>query len=242
VSSNGLETVWLEDQLPAGATPDGEEGWFWENTGVSTVKSYTGHDRHARSGLALAPYRAYSAELGRWMSRDPLRKSELIEGPNLYRYVGNNPALFIDPSGLMCGITVHQAPVGTTNGGVDVGHSWIGFDGEGYGFYPKEEGQNLYMGPGKVYMGDDPHKNDTGGHKREVRCNRGRQGEMTGSDHDKNLDFGSGKGKRCCDAACGEIKDCLKKAAATWQTSRYCLPFQNCGTFVDDVLKKCGLE
>lgn len=41
--------------------------------------------------------RYYSAELGRFISEDP---SGFVEGPNLYAYVGGNPIIFVDPSGL----------------------------------------------------------------------------------------------------------------------------------------------
>jgi RHS repeat-associated protein len=51
-------------------------------------------------GLFMARLRAYDSDLGRWLSRDPLRKPELSQGPNLYAYVGNNPVNMIDPSGL----------------------------------------------------------------------------------------------------------------------------------------------
>jgi len=52
------------------------------------------------AGLSLAMFRAYDAELGRWLSRDPLRNAERKEGPNLYAYVHNNPINKIDPLGL----------------------------------------------------------------------------------------------------------------------------------------------
>jgi RHS repeat-associated protein len=58
---------------------------------------YTGHFFHEPSGLHLAPYRAYDANLGRWLSVDPMG---LDEGPNLYAYVENNPITNVDPSGL----------------------------------------------------------------------------------------------------------------------------------------------
>ena len=59
---------------------------------------FTGHYYHAPSGLHFAPFRAYSAELGRWLSRDPLGESD---GPNLYGYVRGNPVNWIDPLGLI---------------------------------------------------------------------------------------------------------------------------------------------
>lgn len=62
--------------------------------------AFTGHYYHARSGLYLAPYRAYNPTIGRWLSRDPLRGVEQSQGPNLYSYVLNNPANLLDPLGL----------------------------------------------------------------------------------------------------------------------------------------------
>jgi RHS repeat-associated protein len=54
----------------------------------------------SEAGLALTRFRAYDPELGRWLSRDPLGKAELRQGPNLYAYVGNEPVDNIDPQGL----------------------------------------------------------------------------------------------------------------------------------------------
>ena len=77
---------------------------------------FTGHYYHAPSGLYLALYRAYSADLGRWLSRDPLydtgrpdlkfvisRSSilALLDGPNETIYVRNDPVKLTDPSGLV---------------------------------------------------------------------------------------------------------------------------------------------
>jgi RHS repeat-associated protein len=58
---------------------------------------YTGHYHHERSGLTLAPYRAYDANLGRWLSRDPIEEEG---GINLYQYVLSNPINWLDPLGL----------------------------------------------------------------------------------------------------------------------------------------------
>lgn len=56
----------------------------------------------SEAGLALARYRAYDPELGRWLSRDPLPDAETEEGPNLYTYVACNPVNLVDPLGLCC--------------------------------------------------------------------------------------------------------------------------------------------
>jgi uncharacterized protein RhaS with RHS repeats len=51
--------------------------------------------------LNFTLYRAYNAELGRWISRDPLENAEEIEGANLYAYVANNSVSATDRSGLL---------------------------------------------------------------------------------------------------------------------------------------------
>jgi RHS repeat-associated protein len=68
----------------------GFAGMFWSN----------------EAGLALTRFRVYDAELGRWLSRDPLVGAELKEGPNLYAYVGNEPVNRVDPSGLCTGTSL----------------------------------------------------------------------------------------------------------------------------------------
>jgi len=65
-------------------------------TNIST-KQYAGYYYHAASGLNLTEYRAYDANTGRWLSRDPI---EEIGGINLYDYVGDEPINRIDPNGL----------------------------------------------------------------------------------------------------------------------------------------------
>jgi RHS repeat-associated protein len=57
---------------------------------------FTGHYCHQASGLLLAPYRAYDAETGRWISRDPIEERD---GLNLYGYVGGDPIGWIDSLG-----------------------------------------------------------------------------------------------------------------------------------------------
>ena len=64
---------------------------------LNTVVGYTGHHHHAASNLILTMYRAYDAELGRWLLRDPIEEEG---GINLYGYVSNNPVNGVDPLGL----------------------------------------------------------------------------------------------------------------------------------------------
>jgi len=95
-------------------------GYSYDPYGRRTVLSgsaadsdfgYTGHFSHQASGLALAPYRAYDADIGRWISRDPIG---LSDGSNLYGYVENNPVNLVDPLGLVGEI---PNPNGTVPGG-----------------------------------------------------------------------------------------------------------------------------
>jgi RHS repeat-associated protein len=54
----------------------------------------------AEAGLSFGDHRVYDATLGRWLSRDPLKNAEMIDGPNLFAYVGNDVVNWIDPEGL----------------------------------------------------------------------------------------------------------------------------------------------
>jgi RHS repeat-associated protein len=64
---------------------------------MQTDFGFTGQYYHQASGLLLSPYRAYSASVGRWISRDPIGERR---GINLYDYVLNDPILLTDPFGL----------------------------------------------------------------------------------------------------------------------------------------------
>ncbi|WNG19043.1 kelch repeat-containing protein [Cystobacter fuscus] len=54
------------------------------------------YDRH--TGLTRFGARDYDAETGRWTAKDPIRFAG--GDTNLYAYVGGNPIMFVDPSGL----------------------------------------------------------------------------------------------------------------------------------------------
>jgi RHS repeat-associated protein len=65
--------------------------------GDAPKRGFTSHLYQASTGLHLTRTRAYSADLGRWLSRDPIEEAA---GLNLYAYVDNDPANVVDPLGL----------------------------------------------------------------------------------------------------------------------------------------------
>ncbi|TDU80785.1 intein/RHS repeat-associated protein [Prosthecobacter fusiformis] len=89
------------------------ESYAYDAYGVQTVSAaggpggsrladfrFTGHWYHEKSDLHLAPYRAYDARAGVWISEDPIEEDG---GVNLYEYVSNSPIVLVDPLGLQGG-------------------------------------------------------------------------------------------------------------------------------------------
>jgi RHS repeat-associated protein len=73
-----------------------------EGSGESEF-GFTGHYLHAQSGLNLTKYRAYNADIGKWLSRDPIGEAD---NPNLYTYVSNNPVNKVDALGLSASMAI----------------------------------------------------------------------------------------------------------------------------------------
>jgi RHS repeat-associated protein len=69
------------------------------NAAVDMLFGYTGRALDEATGLQNNLNRWYDASTGQWMSEDPIG----FEGDpsNLYRYVGNTPTMYGDPSGLI---------------------------------------------------------------------------------------------------------------------------------------------
>ena len=85
VAAFGYDPYGTRSQLSGTAQTDfGFAGHFYENT----------------AALCITLFRIYEPSIGRWLSRDPLVRAELWQGPNLYAYVDNNPINLIDPFGL----------------------------------------------------------------------------------------------------------------------------------------------
>ena len=92
---------------------------------LETDLGFTGHFFHQPSALQLAPYRAYDSAIGRWLSRDPIAESG---GRNLYVYVGNNPARYIDRLGLERGKLCIYSNVGGKSSSASIGgHAAISY-------------------------------------------------------------------------------------------------------------------
>src|SRR3974377_117430 len=87
------------------AAPDGEvgfsDGFAYEGGDPVSVTDliyrYTGQMFDTAAGPENNLARWYDPTVGRWLSQDPLG---LGPDANPYRYVGNNPLMHTDPSGL----------------------------------------------------------------------------------------------------------------------------------------------
>ncbi|MBX9725458.1 MAG: hypothetical protein K2X81_28935, partial [Candidatus Obscuribacterales bacterium] len=90
-STREMTTNLGEVKAEYGFSPYGE---FTKTDGtIDTAFRYAGYFVHSRSGLNLTRTRAYSAGMGRWISRD-------MVGFNTFGYVENAPTLGTDPLGL----------------------------------------------------------------------------------------------------------------------------------------------
>ena len=97
-------------------TPYGQEINHTSSCPSTYNYKFTGYERDSETGLDYAVSRYYSSRLGRFMSADPLGGS--LSDPqslNRYAYVGNNPANFVDPSGLMRKPCISRDPAACIN-------------------------------------------------------------------------------------------------------------------------------
>jgi len=95
------------DYYPYGAEVGGGSGQprspAWGTTDYLSQK-YTGQERDAESGLDHYPARHFASTMGRFMKPDPVGNFVArVTNPqswNMYSYGLNNPAAYVDPSGL----------------------------------------------------------------------------------------------------------------------------------------------
>ncbi|MDD3120365.1 MAG: HNH/ENDO VII family nuclease, partial [Candidatus Gracilibacteria bacterium] len=64
---------------------------------LGNSRLYTGREYDSETGLYFYRARYYDSESGRFISRDPIGVADNV---NLYSYVGNNPVMYTDPSGM----------------------------------------------------------------------------------------------------------------------------------------------
>lgn len=70
-----------------------------QGDGIDSTFAFTGLYQFKLPTCLFTPTRIYDCETARWLSRDTLEDAELLQGANLYAYVGNNPVNYLDPSG-----------------------------------------------------------------------------------------------------------------------------------------------
>ncbi len=186
----------------------------------------------------------YNSETGRFMQQDPLgtvpegygNKFNFVEqntdGVNSYVYVRNNPTVYVDSTGLVCGVTIYRQKFdgkyiakggvagdidndGTSDGDPTKGREWIEWNGGSFGWYPVEDGdaRGLYSGQ-EGYLQNPDEK----------------EGKIwtilqpTAWDHSPNKSIGHGPkaGISCeCIDKCEDINECIssllnKNIHGTW--------------------------
>lgn len=75
--------------------PGNEAGTLKESP-IGDSRLYTGREYDRETGLYYYRARYYSADLGRFLSRDPVGTADQV---NPYSYVANNPLKYVDPTG-----------------------------------------------------------------------------------------------------------------------------------------------
>src|SRR5262249_52601645 len=71
---------------------------------------YTGREWDSVTGLQYSRARWYARAVGGWLAEAPA--SSAAGDPNLYRYAGNGPTNFTDPSGLKIATGTDEVPAG----------------------------------------------------------------------------------------------------------------------------------
>ena len=75
---------------------NGEHWGKYNKSDIGNTRLFTGREYDKEIGLYYYRARYYSAELGSFISRDPIGVRDNV---NLYSYVGNNPVKFVDAMG-----------------------------------------------------------------------------------------------------------------------------------------------
>ncbi len=76
---------------------NGEHWGKYNKSDIGNTRLFTGREYDKEIGLYYYRARYYSADLGRFISRDPIGTRDNV---NLYSYVGNSPVKFVDGMGM----------------------------------------------------------------------------------------------------------------------------------------------
>lgn len=93
------------------AITDAETETLLASLDIGTSRGYTGHEHLSRTGLIHMNGRIYDAQLGRFLSPDPIVIPESGQSWNRYSYVMNNPNSLIDPTGYIPEMFVYGTPI-----------------------------------------------------------------------------------------------------------------------------------
>ncbi|GIX50489.1 MAG: hypothetical protein KatS3mg132_683 [Limisphaera sp.] len=162
--------------------------------------------------LVLYEYRAYSDNLGRWTSRDPIEEQG---GHNVNSMLANDPVSGTDAEGL------HAVGKAYREDGM-LGHAALEIAGRGYGFGPKKLRVFFSIGT-------------TSGYEATAKPRRVWQLEITTKGK-----FQDDAGGSCCSATVERIIQCAEYFKRTWQGSPYAAS-RNCRSYVDTIIRSCCL-
>ena len=90
-----LFAQWYDDQTGDKPTRDAVRVAYHGDIPEHATLTYIGDE--SRMTRYLGRMRWYDARLGRWLTRDP---AGYVDGLNVYLFVGGNPLMFVDPTGL----------------------------------------------------------------------------------------------------------------------------------------------
>jgi RHS repeat-associated protein len=91
-----LFAQWYDDQTGDKPTRDAVRVAYHGYIPEHATLTYIGDER--RMTRYLGRMRWYDARLGRWLTRDP---AGYVDGLNVYLFVGGNPVMLVDPTGLL---------------------------------------------------------------------------------------------------------------------------------------------
>ncbi len=161
----------------------------------------------------------------------PLQLKQYQDGMNLYQYAKSDPVNYVDPWGLVCSVVVKRFVI-TGSSWIDLGHEWLSTGSGSIGFWPNGAGI-----PGREWSVFSPDPGESSLKAPDIIWDTKRD---NGWFNEKKINWGTGKGKKCCTATCSDITSCvLSSPDPGWKDMPI---FNNCRTFVSLTLKGCCLS